>query len=153
MILTLIRDPQQPAAYCTLGRLSVNSRGAFDTIERPWVPGPDGTVCGEQQQSCIGVGVYRMESRETEARGKHWILSNPALGVYRYPQDIPTGVYARSLVLIHAANWAHELLGCIAPGKIRGVINSEWGVGDSRAALNEIRTLIGNTYDLQLEIK
>jgi hypothetical protein len=69
------------------------------------------------------------------------------------PADIPAGVYGRSLVLIHAANWAHELLGCIAPGKARGIIAGEWGVSESRAAMNEIRTLIGNTFDIQLEVK
>jgi hypothetical protein len=153
LIITLTRDPQQPTGYCTLGRLSVAGRGAFDTIELPWVPGPAGTVCGHMGMSCIGVGVYKLEPRETEARGKHWMVSNRELGVYRMPQDIPLGGYGRSLVLIHAANWAHELLGCIAPGKSRGIMNGEWGVGDSRAAMNEIRTLIGNTYDLQLEIK
>lgn len=153
MIITLTRDPQPTAPYCTLGILEVNGRGKFHTVERPWVPGPEGTVCGHQQTSCIGTGIYRAEPRETEARGKHWILSNPVLGVYRMPQDVPGGVYARTLVLIHAANWAHELLGCIAPGKERAKTDGEWGVTQSRAAMNELRTLIGNTYDLQLEVR
>lgn len=152
MIITLTRDSQQPAAYCTLGIMEVNGRGKFHTVERPWIPVPD-APCGHQQTSCVGVGLYRLEPRETEARGKHWILSSAALHVYRMPGDVPTGVYARTLVLIHAANWAHELLGCIAPGKSRSIMDGEWGVTQSRAAMNEIRTLIGNTYDLQLEIK
>jgi hypothetical protein len=152
LIITLTRDPHQPAYYCTLGILEVNGRGKFHTVERPWVPVPD-NLCGHQQTSCIGVGLYKLEPRETEARGKHYIVSNPALGVYRMPADVPLNCYGRSLVLIHAANWAHELMGCIAPGKSRAMTNGEWGVVDSRAALNEIRTLVGNTYDLQLEIK
>ena len=153
MLLTLTRDPHQPAEYCTLGILDVSGRGKFHTVEKPWVPGPPGTVCGHQGTSCVGVGVYRLSPRETEARGKHWILSAPTLGVWPMPADIPAGVYGRSLVLIHAANWAHELLGCIAPGKARGIIAGEWGVSESRAAMNEIRTLIGNTFDIQLEVK
>ena len=152
MILTLTRDATQPANYCTMGILEVNGRGKFHTVERPWISVPDG-ICGQRFLSCIHTGTYRLEPRETEARGKHWIVSNAALGVYRDPQDIPNGIYARALILIHAANWAHELMGCIAPGKNRALTNNEWGVTESRAAMNEIRTLIGNTYDLQLEIK
>jgi hypothetical protein len=152
VILTLTRDPQPTAAYCTFGTLSVNGRGKFHTIERPWKEAPEG-LCGDPNASCIAYGTYRCEPRETEARGKHWIVSNPKLGLYCYPQDIPNGCYGRALVLIHAANWAHELQGCIAPGKARGMLNNEWAVLNSRAAMNEIRTLIGNTFDLQLVIQ
>lgn len=151
MILTLTRDPVQPHDYCTLGRLAAAGH-AFDTVERPWVPGPAGTVCGHSGTSCIGVGTYRLDPRDTEAKGRHWILSNAALGVYRYPQDVPSGAYARSLVLIHIANWAHELLGCIAPGTARAQTNGEWGVSGSRDAMNALRVLLLNVPDLELVI-
>ncbi len=124
----------------------------FDTVERPWIPGPPGSVCGHSQTSCIGVGNYRLEPRDTEAKGRHWILSNPLLGVYRYPQDLPPGAYGRSLVLIHAANWAHELLGCIAPGTGRSMIGEEYGVTGSQAAMNALRVLLLNVDDLELVI-
>lgn len=152
MILTLTRDPQQPApAACTLGVLEANGR-RWQTVERAWVPSSAGP-CGAPGLSCVCVGTYRLRPRETEARGKHWILSNPALGVYETPRDVPRGAYGRTLILIHAANWAHELHGCIAPGKRRfapGNGNPEWMVAESRAAMNELRTVIGNSIDLQL---
>lgn len=155
MIITLTRDPHQPApAQCTLGRLTVNGRGSFDTIEKPWIPDTHGGLCGMPSYSCIAVGTYRLEPRETEARGKHWLLSNTTLGLYRYPADVPRGQYGRSLVLIHAANWAHELHGCIAPGKRRYLERGgEWMVLESRAAMNELRTLLGGAIDLQLQIQ
>lgn len=153
MILMLTRQPVQPAAYCTMGELQIPDGPKFYTVELPWVPAAAGIHCGLQGLSCIGLGIYRLEPRETEARGYHWILSNPELRVYRQPREVPAGVYARSLILIHAANWAHELLGCIAPGKDKGVIGIEWGVAQSRAAMLELRVAIGhNPGELQLEI-
>ncbi len=153
MNITLLRDPVQPAAYCTLGVLEVSGR-KFHTMERPWIVDELGGIGGKPYLSCVPVGVYRLERRETEARGKHWILYAPALGVYRQPGDIPKGARGRSLVLVHAANWAHELHGCIAPGKARELDRTQgWMVKESRAAMNELRTLLGNQLDLTLEIQ
>lgn len=154
MILALVRDPQQPAPNtCTLGVLIINSH-RWQTIERPWVSSPDGPA-GVPGQSCVAIGTYRLRARETEARGKHWILSNPSLGVHEWPAEVPLGKYGRTLILIHAANYAHELHGCIAPGKRRfppSNGNPEWMVAESRAAMNELRTVIGSAIDLQLII-
>lgn len=152
MKLTLTRNPVQPAPYCTMGELQVGDRHKFYTVERPWVPVIGNYACGHQETSCIGKGQYTLEARETEARGKHWIVSNPELGIYRYPEQIPHGLYARSLILIHAANWAHELQGCIAPGKDHGMIGEEWGVAQSRGAMFELRAMLVDK-DLHLEIQ
>lgn len=159
MILTLSRDVQQPRPeQCTLGTISIDGRGKFATLEKPWINTVLGPA-GDPDKSCIGLGMYRLEPRETEARGKHWLVSNPQLGVYRSPQDVPLGRYGRFLILIHAANWAHELLGCIAPGKMRvgprqnGNALDEWMVAESRAAMNEVRTLIGSSIDMQLVVQ
>jgi hypothetical protein len=157
LLITLTRDSQQPqGSLCTLGTIEANGR-KFATMERPWVPSAIGPA-GEPFKSCIASGVYRLEPRETDARGKHFILSNPTIGVYRLPQDIPKGRYGRALCLIHVANWPHELEGCIAPGKFRippratGNPFDEWMVSESKVALNELRTLLGNGYDHQLQI-
>lgn len=152
MIITLTRDASQPSQTCTLGVLMVGERKFF-TMERPWVPDPEGGAAGKPFHSCIPAGAYRIERRETEARGKHFILSNPSLGVYRYPQDVPAGVRGRALILVHPANWAEELYGCIAPGKARIKAEGRWMVTESRAAMNELRTLLGNQLDLTLEIE
>lgn len=152
MNVLLTRDPIQPSDTCTLGVMVINERKFF-TMERPWIPDPDGGIGGKPWYSCIPAGIYRLERRETEARGKHFIISNPLHGVYRYPSDIPTGIRARSLILIHPANWAEELHGCIAPGKSRIKAEGRWMVTESRAAMNELRTLIGNQLDLTLEIQ
>ena len=143
-------------AVSTLGTLEAGGR-RWPTVERPWLPASDGPA-GVPERSCIGVGTYRLEPRETDARGKHFILSNPLLRVYHHQKDVPRGQYGRFLILIHAANWAHELLGCIAPGKVRlaprasGNPFDEWMVVQSKAALNELRTVLTSGYDHQLQI-
>lgn len=153
MIVSIKRDAEQRLPYCTLGILTVpGSEQVFQSVEKPWVPWSL-AECGHPQTSCIGTGVYLLEKRETEARGRHWIISNPALHVYQAPGDVPLQGCGRSLVLIHAANWAHELLGCIAPGKERQYMNGEWGVTKSRQAMLELHALLDLDQDLALEIK
>lgn len=149
MQLTLTRDPAQPAMYCTLGILECAGR-KFHTIERPWVPDLRGP-CGVPEVSCIPKASYRMEARKTEARGKHWILVNTSVLIFR--DRVPDLQFGRCLCLIHIANWAHELHGCVAIGKGRAKdFKGEWMVTESSNAMNELRTLIGTSFDLQLVI-
>jgi hypothetical protein len=147
MILTLQRDTHQPRpAQSLLGMLTVNGRGRFHTIEHP--------------AGALAAGTYRLEQQESEAHGKHFMLSAPSLGVYRYPAELPLGRSdVRALVLLQAANWAHELGGSIAIGKHRcapranGNAFDEWMVTESRNALNELRLLLGGALDLWLAIQ
>lgn len=149
MKLTLTRDPQQSYPYCTLGVLEAPSL-TLQTMELPWYPA-SAAPCGLIGHSCIGKGTYALAPRYTEARGHHFILSNPELGIYRYPSEVPDHLYGRSLVLIHVANWAHELLGCIAPGRGRGFLEGEYAVTDSAHALVDlVRTY---TSGAELEIQ
>ncbi len=76
-----------------------------------------------------------------------WALVNPDLGVTHSPDDpIPGGIgYPhRSECLIHPANYASQLEGCIAPGKSRTHIlgNGGWMVTDSRATFKLIRSYL-----------
>ena len=76
-----------------LGKLTL-SNTVLHTMEREWA--------GNQRNvSCIPSGHYRVIRRTSEKYGKHWILC-----------DVPE----RVLILIHSANWADQLKGCIAPG-------------------------------------
>ena len=150
MNIDLIRDID--TGYCTLGRILVGGK-VFYTMERPWIPGTGKS--GKKGASCVAPGIYRLTRHDSEMYPKTWALVNPALDVYHYPWDVPRGheTSARTAVLIHAANWAHELRGCIAPGKTRAKDgNGRWMVTRSRDAMNEIRTLIGNKLEVTLTI-
>lgn len=149
MNLVLTRDIAQPdAENCTLGMLTIPEMTiqAWQTMERPWVPCPDG-ACGMPGISCIQPGTYVLGPRNTPQKGDHWILSNPSLGVYESPDQVPAGQYGRSLVLIHSANWAHELKGCIAPGERRQKDTvGRWMVVQSVNAMNDLRALLGHAH-------
>jgi len=143
MILTLQRDIDQPdASNCTLGVLTVGD-STFQTMERPWIPNPNGPG-GHPQTSCIPIGDYTLTPRYSPAKGHHWLLSNPYLGIYASPADIPEGQpWGRSLVLIHSANWAYQLLGCIAPGQSRTRdTQGQWMVTNSVASMISLRKLL-----------
>lgn len=91
MILTLTRF-----AYCethTAGRIYFDNF-RLHTIERPWLG-------NKPFKSCIPNGCYSMARRHSEKFGHHFLL-----------RDVP----GRDLILIHPANYASELEGCIAIG-------------------------------------
>lgn len=152
MKLTLIRDFN--ADTCTLGKLHVSAPGQdFEchTIERPWIPMP-GSRGGLSGKSCVPRGIYKLECHNSEAHPNTWALVNPELDVIHYEdRDRPS---ARCLVLIHAANYARELRGCIAPGM--GRFTDGAGVRmvtSSRLAMLEIKRLVPWNNDHTLEIR
>lgn len=151
MILTLQRDLSTPNE--TLGWLSCNGR-KWPSIERAWVPTPD-ACCGVKGRSCVPAGLYKLNRHTTDAHPKVWALVSPELWVYHWPWEVPPPrqALARSVCLIHPANWASELRGCIAIGKQRvKEPNGFWKVTESRDAVNELRTLLGNSVDLTLNV-
>jgi hypothetical protein len=147
MILTLTRE-QSPRPDCTLGLLTVKDL-TLCTIERPWVPG-EGRG-GRKGVSCVPVGTYRLVRHNTEAHPETWALVNEDLDVIHQPDG--SKPHARTAVLIHAANSAHELRGCIAPGTRAGA--DEQGrpmVLASRVAMNLIRSRLtwDDTHTLEI---
>lgn len=89
------------------------------TIERPWIPAADHPG-GTNGVSCVPAGRYALELHDSAAHPETWALVNHELGVYHLDTDIPKGQGGRTVVLIHPANWASQLEGCIAPGLGRG---------------------------------
>lgn len=137
----------------TMGVLVVRDF-AFQTIERAWVPDPNGPA-GRKGVSCIPPGQYELFPHDSEAHPKSFALVNHRLGVYHYPQDCPpeTQLVYRTAVLIHAANWAHELRGCIALGMTRRVSEDGWMVEKSREAMRLFHALVPWERGHELEIK
>jgi hypothetical protein len=138
---------------CTLGQLHIEGR-TFDTIERPWIPDAVGRG-GRKGVSCVPPGVYALERHNTEAHPKSFALSNRDLDVVHEDSQIPPELrlHLRTAVLIHAANFAHELRGCIAPGMGRRAQGSQWMVTNSRQAVRRLRELVPWTAGHSLEIR
>lgn len=134
MIITLTRDAAQSVG-CSLGVLDVDGHH-FQTIERPWVASQS-CRAGTPHVSCVPEGTYKLVPHDSPKHPQTWALVNLDLGVCHDPS-----VGLRSDVLIHPANYASELEGCIAPGERRFLHGGEWAVVDSRRAFNMIKLLM-----------
>lgn len=140
MELEVIRPAYLPTA--TLGLFLVGGE-RFETIERPWIPDPDGPG-GERQQSCIPDGRYVLRPWESPKFGAVYLFEAPELGVYA--TEVPAGQrYGRTHCLLHAANEAAELQGCMAPGMRAGIVEGKHWVYESRRALARISELLGRS--------
>src|SRR5690349_2620025 len=114
MRITLRRERSTPENKdCSLGLLFVGQL-QITSIERPWIPS-DLCKGGTKGISCVPLGLYKLVRHNTDAHPMTCALVNRDLDVVHLPgeSDNPN---ARTAVLIHPANWAHELRGCIAPG-------------------------------------
>lgn len=129
-----------------LDRISTGTSGTFGTLtgldfdyhtlELPWVDA-DGNGLGDPQRSCITAGNYNCVWHESPKYGECYEV---------------TGVVGRSHILIHPANWAHQLLGCIALGKGRGVLNGKPAITQSRDAIKEFHNHM-RQQNFSLEIR
>jgi Family of unknown function (DUF5675) len=144
MNLTLVRDPGQPP-NCTLGKLTVGEH-IFDSMERSWVP-VDGSPGGMPLVSCVPVGVYKLALHHSPEHPMTFALVNEALDIYANPTP-----GKRSDILIHAANWAWELMGCIAPGLTRKLNGQTWMVTDSKEAMTQLQMTVPRIAGHTLEI-
>lgn len=148
MDVNLVRRAYLPAA--TLGVLLVESE-RFETIERPWLPDPDGPG-GQARVSCIPDGVYTLRPWQSPKHGAVWIFEAPGVGVYA--TEVPAGqAYGRSHVLLHAANEVAQLEGCIAPGMRAGILEGKHWVYESRRALERIGALLGREVSHRITIR
>lgn len=137
MKIVLRRETTQSSKDCTLGLLFVNDL-TLCTIERPWIESPL-SKGGTKGISCVPPGLYRLVPHDTEAHPETWALVNPALGVV-HQQHESENRYDRAAVLIHAANTADELRGCLAPGLRTAMTpDGRYMVASSRQAMKLIR--------------
>lgn len=137
MIITLLRDVQ--SSVLTYGVMTVDHL-TVQTIERPWLP-DNAHKGGQNGLSCVPVGTYQLMLHDSEMHPQTWALVNHDLGIYHWPNEIPT-TGGRSTILIHPANFVHELLGCIAPGMTRGFAGGLAMVAQSRVAFAQLKAIV-----------
>jgi len=126
--LVLIRFCYGP--FGTFGQLVAPNRElVLWTVEQPW-------RSNQANVSCIPEGRYTVEPYDSPKFGEVFILEGP--GVRKFAVE-----GARWGILIHAANRAAELKGCIAPGLKLGALGGEWAVLSSKKALGELKRLVG----------
>jgi hypothetical protein len=149
MKLTLRRE-RTTHPDCTLGVLEVGTL-SLSTIERPWVPSAT-SKGGTKGVSCVPPGIYQLVRHNTEAHPMTWALVNRDLDVAHLPSP-SDGPGVRTAVLLHPANWAHELRGCIAPGT-RTTTDGEgrFMVAESKRAMRMLQAVVpwvdGHTLEI-----
>ena len=146
MIVTLKREAY--LSECTIGMLEVGGR-KFATLENP----RDAT---DKHDRCLPPGEYRLVALTRASGEKAFGIVNPSADVWLLPSDVPKPrvTDARSAVFIACGFSVNDTLGGhIAPGKGRCKQNGTWQLELPRDAMNEIRTLIGNRFDLKLLIE
>ena len=118
----------------TLGHLVLPDGKVFHTIERPWLD-------NKQYVSCIPEGIYTVAPYDSHKFPDVWEIKD---------------VKDRSLILIHVANWAFELQGCIGVGVGATYLNhnkvAQKAVTGSVRAMNELKDILDYPSEFKLRI-
>ena len=122
---------------CTLGRLHIDD-AVFPTMERARIG----------DHPCISPGVYDLKPHISPKHGEVYSF----IGGNVYEWEVPAGLVGRCLVLLHSANTAEELLGCVAPGLTTGFFGQVHAVLNSKAAMSAISTLLGRVETHKVRI-
>jgi len=101
------------------------------TLERPWKN-------NEPFISCIPDGTYVLRPHESVKFGRVWCVD-----------QVPN----RTAILIHPANLATELEGCIALGECYGSLQEHPAVVNSRQAVTEFHSMLAGLSDATLQIR
>lgn len=101
------------------------------TLERPWYN-------NEQEVSCIQDGTYDLIPYPSTHFGKVWAVQN---------------VVGRTAILIHPANRAEELRGCIALGMRYGELDHRPAILESQPAVAEFHNMMKGLTQGKLQIR
>ena len=131
LILTRVEDHKDGV----FGELWNGDKLLCRTVEKRWHN-------NQNQISCIPLGIYHCTKRTSQKYGHHWHL-----------QDVPN----RDLILIHNANWAHQLKGCIGVGKdfAEDGVDAKTGISakmvvSSVATMQKLRAILPDSFDLEI---
>ena len=118
--VTLTRYESTPDGV--LGKVVTDSGLQLYSLERPWEN-------NKPEVSCIPDGDYQCGLVDSPKFGKCYEIK---------------GVKDRTHILIHAANWIRQLLGCVALGNAPGVVLGINGIMGSRDAVARFNSDLEN---------
>jgi hypothetical protein len=122
MVITLERFRE--TEYGTFGRLMLDGKQLCLTLEEPWNYNRKGV-------SCIPTGTYKCIKHNGNRFKDVWEV---------------TGVRDRSAILIHSGNSIADTMGCI----LVGTKHTEQGLLESLKALNKLRNMLPDTFELEV---
>ena len=123
----------------TFGILTVNDFLRFYTVERPWDNNNPFT-------SCVEPGVYSLVPHKSHKYGNVLALVNENLGVTHWQENHSK----RYAILIHPANFPHDVQGCIGLGD--SYIADKNMVTNSRQAIIDFYEAVDPNMVHELEI-
>lgn len=127
--LVLERYYMPVQGWGTFGRLIVGDAVLF-TVEQPW----EGN---KPFKSCIPEGEYDLAWHQSPKYGRRLHIVGGTVALTEAEMHASTGK-TRYACLLHPANWAKQLQGCIAPGMAAGIMSDLPAVQDSARALGLI---------------
>lgn len=142
---TLILNRYAYSETETEGKLVLADGQSLYTLERPW---KDGMPGGMPFESCVPDGSYELIAHQRPNGDQVYALRNPDLGVY-YTEQERGNRSGRYLILLHSANWVEQIVGCIAPGKVRVIANNKRMVRSSREAMRQIMATVYDSIVIQ----
>ena len=149
--MKVLRLYRKPLLSCCVGTILHGNR-VIHTIEKPLIEGSQWRG-GQPFYSAVPFGLYKLIPHNGKKYKDVYALVNPDLGVYRYKTErkFETDRYG---ILVHAANYASQLQGCIAPGQ-GSLYDQELKmhcVSSSKNALTEIKGFVKESGYTHLEI-
>ena len=133
MKIIIIRTHQNENQTIGQGFLIDNSGqklASFCTLELP-------DLHNEVKISCIPIGTYKVIKRYSEKYGNHFWVQN---------------VKGRTMILIHAGNYATQTKGCILIGADHGYLNNDniLDIVNSKMAMNVLNAISPISFKLQI---
>ncbi len=119
----IYRSPSTPKG--TFGMWFIDSMPFCLSLERP----------SDGDHPSIPAGTYQCDRFKSPHNGDVWLL-----------KDVP----GRSMIEIHSANRYTDLLGCIAPGRRLGVLESVPAVLESAPAMADLYKKLGDSFQLTI---
>lgn len=131
---------ERAALTGTFGKLLLPDGSFVYTCERPWVG-------NERFKSCIPPGVYSLRKRRSG------VVERTTGGKYLQGWEVTNVSGGRTYIMIHPANWPHELAGCIAPGLGFGLLDDALAVYSSGPAFDKVMEALDERTEWTLDIR
>jgi len=130
----------------TVSKVYINDEFYCYGIEQPWAD-------NKPYESCIPAGSYMLLPFQSSKYGSTYHFHNPHLGVTKFKDTSSSYLgHNRYACLIHSANWARQLQGCLGLGMELVKGKDEYMVTRSRDQVNDFIAKMANEKNIQVII-
>jgi len=131
---------ERAALTGSFGKLYLPDGSFVFTCERAWVG-------NKPFESCIPPGVYTLRKRRSQ------VVEDSTDGEYLEGWEVTDVPGGRTYIMLHPANWPHQLAGCIAPGMGFGMLRDSLAVFSSREAFRKVMAQLEARDEWYLDIR